>query len=53
MREPKSANRFAEPIQVLQELVPWPEQTLLTIGENLLIIAKKDKVRIGSTNHCQ
>ena len=37
MREPKSANRFAEPIQVLQELVPSSEQILLPVGENLLI----------------
>lgn len=46
MREPKSQNRFDEVITALQDTVPWPEQILLPLGENLFIVAKKGKAII-------
>ena len=46
MREPKSVHRFDEMIAALQETVPWQEQILLPLGENLFIVAKKGKAII-------
>ena len=40
MREPKSETRFDEMVAAMQELVPWKEQILLPLGENLFIVAK-------------
>lgn len=46
MRDPKSNQRFDEMIQVTQEMVPWPEQILLPLGENLFIVAKGERAVI-------
>ena len=46
MREPKSENRFDEMIAAVQDKVPWKEQILLPLGENLFIVAKKGKAII-------
>jgi len=40
MREPKSPDRFEQMIAAVQETVPWKEQILLPLGENLFIVAK-------------
>jgi acetone carboxylase gamma subunit len=46
MREPKSENRFDEMISAVQDMVPWKEQILLPLGENLFIVVKKGKAII-------
>jgi acetone carboxylase gamma subunit len=46
MRQPKSASRFEETIQAFQETVPWREQILLPLGENLFVVAKNGKAII-------
>jgi acetone carboxylase, gamma subunit len=46
MREPKSPRRFEETIAAFQDRVPWKEQILLPLGENLFIVAKNDKAII-------
>jgi acetone carboxylase gamma subunit len=46
MREPKSAQRFDEVIQIEQEKVAWKEKILLPLGEHLFIVAKKGKAII-------
>jgi len=46
MREPKSENRFDEMITAVQEMVPFKEQVLLPLGENLFIVAKNGKAII-------
>jgi len=46
MREPKSPNRFDETIAALQEMVPWKNQILLPLGENLFIVAKNGRAII-------
>ncbi len=46
MREPKSENRFDEMITAVQDMVPWKEQIILPLGENLFIVAKKGKAII-------
>ncbi len=43
MRAPKSPKRFDETIAALQTIVPWDEQILLPLGENLFIVAKDGK----------
>lgn len=40
MRAPKDDNRFDETIAAHQEMVGWPEQILLPLGENLYIVAQ-------------
>jgi len=40
MRAPKDPSRFDETITAHQQLVDWPEQILLPLGENLYIVAK-------------
>jgi acetone carboxylase, gamma subunit len=49
MREPKSEHRFDEMIAAVQEMVPWPEQILLPLGENLFVVAKNGKAVIKTT----
>ncbi len=46
MRQPKSPKRFDETIAVFQSRVPWKEQILLPLGENLFIVAKKGRAII-------
>ncbi|MFC5996459.1 acetone carboxylase subunit gamma [Pseudonocardia hispaniensis] len=43
MRAPKDPGRFDEAIAAHQRLVPWDEQILLPLGENLFIVAKDGK----------
>ncbi len=43
MRSPKSETRFDETIAAWQSVVPWEEQILLPLGENLFIVAKEGK----------
>lgn len=43
MRQPKSPQRFDETVQAMQENVPWGEQILLPLAENLFIVAKSGK----------
>ena len=40
MRAPKDPARFDQTIAAHQQLVDWPEQILLPLGENLYIVAK-------------
>lgn len=40
MREPKGADRFEHAVAAWQKLVPWDEQILLPLAENLFIVAK-------------
>ena len=46
MREPKSASRFDEMIEAVQEMVDWDEKILLPLGENLFVVAKNGKAII-------
>lgn len=43
MRSPKDPTRFDETITAHQSLVPWTEQILLPLAENLYIVAKDGK----------
>jgi acetone carboxylase gamma subunit len=46
MREPKSPARFDETIQAYQAVVPWKDQIVMPLGENLFIVAKNGKAII-------
>jgi acetone carboxylase gamma subunit len=49
MRQPKSPKRFDETIAAFQAKVPWKEQILLPLGENLFIVAKGGRAIIKTT----
>ncbi|MBI5923644.1 MAG: acetone carboxylase subunit gamma [Betaproteobacteria bacterium] len=46
MRQPKSPHRFDETIAAFQAQMPWQEQILLPLGENLFVVAKNGKAII-------
>ncbi len=46
MRQPKSPSRFDETVAAFQALMPWTEQILLPLGENLFVVAKGGKAII-------
>lgn len=43
MRAPKSEKRFDETLAAWQDMVPWREQILLPLGENLFIVAQNGR----------
>lgn len=49
MRDPKSPDRFDQTVRAMQELVPWKEQILMPLGENLFIVAKGGRAIVKTT----
>lgn len=49
MRQPKSPTRFDETVAAFQAVVPWTEQILLPLGENLFVVNKGGKAIIKTT----